>query len=218
MLSRDAEEAQSVQNRHLEATHLAELRVNVQGVTVPRESVQRRLLLCRLLLDDGIGRALRRLVHGGSRAAVSPLGVSTERARPADEHGGLVVEDFLAGGGIDGGGALDDDAGGALVHDLDELGVGDELGGGGDGVFADFEELLAVEEHHGGEVGDDVVEGVGGDGVELGDDAEGGVDLEVVVGFEDEGEVGSFGADTEVCGGLAWGRGGGVGERAYCRE
>jgi hypothetical protein len=75
-----------------------------------------------------------------------------------------------------------------------------------------------VEEHHGGEVGDDVVEGVGGDGVELGDDAEGGVDLEVVVGFEDEGEVGSFGADTEVCGELAWGRRGEVGERAYCRE
>ena len=74
--------------------------------------------------------------------------------------------------------------------------MADEVRLGRDGKGADFEELLAVEDHVGGEVGDDVGEGVGSFDVEGGDDAEGGEGLEVVGAFEDVVEVGAFGADA----------------------
>ena len=44
-----------------------------------------------------------------------------------------------------------------------------------------------MEEHHGVEVRDDVVEAVGHLGVERGDDAEGGQDLEVFCALAGEG-------------------------------
>jgi hypothetical protein len=44
-----------------------------------------------------------------------------------------------------------------------------------------------MEEHHGREVGEDVAEAEGWDGVERGDDAEGGDDLKVFVVLVDEG-------------------------------
>jgi len=65
-------------------------------------------------------------------------------------------------------------------------------------VLPDFEELFAVYEHHGVEVGQDVAHAVGRYGIELGDDAEGRDGGEVVGVFVDEGELGSVCAYAEV--------------------
>lgn len=62
----------------------------------------------------------------------------------------------------------------------------------------DLEILLAVQQHHRGEVGHELRHAEGCSGVEGRDDAESGEDLEVVVVLEDEGEVGAFGAYAEV--------------------
>lgn len=62
----------------------------------------------------------------------------------------------------------------------------------------DLEVLLAVQEHHGVEVGHELRHVVGCFGGERGDDAECGEDLEVVGAFEDEGELGALGAHAEV--------------------
>lgn len=198
MLARNAKEAQSVQDRHFEPADFAELGVDVQRISVARETVDSGLFFGGLLLDHSIRRALRRLMYSGCGTTVSALGVSAKLARAPDEYGALVVENLLAGVCVDGGRALDDDAGGPFIHNLDKLGVCDELSLSGDGVFPYFKELLAVQEHHGGEVGNDVVQVVGGHGVELRDDAEGWVNLEIFVVFEDEGEIGAFGANSEV--------------------
>ena len=79
-----------------------------------------------------------------------------ESAGSADEGRGLVVEEVFARIGVFGDGAGCDDGGGAFVHDFDQFRVGGGFGGGGDGEFADFEVLFAVQEHHHAEVGDDV--------------------------------------------------------------
>jgi len=63
----------------------------------------------------------------------------------------------------------------------------------------DFEVLFAVQEHHGGEVGHDVGHGEGRNGVEGRDYAKGWEDLELVVVFEDEWKVGTFGTNAEIC-------------------
>ena len=75
-----------------------------------------------------------------------------------------------------------------LVDDLEELAAGNEVGGGGDGVLADLEVLLAVEEHHGGKVWDEGVVVKGHFGVEGGDDAVGREGLEVFCSFAVLGE------------------------------
>ncbi len=200
MLTANPKEAQPMQDRHIEPAHLAKLRVHVQGVIVATETVQRRLLLARLLLRHGVRLPFRRRVCRRRFASVARLLGPTEAAGAADEDGALGVEDFFATSGVLDGGAGVDDAAFALVHDVDEARVGDELAFGGDGVFEDFEVLLAVEEEHGGEVGDEVGEGEGGVGVEWGDDAEGGEGLEGVAVFVNVGEVGSFAAYAEVWG------------------
>lgn len=51
-----------------------------------------------------------------------------------------------------------------------------------------------MEEHHGGEIGEDLAHGKGRDGIEGGDDTERGEDLERVVVFVDEWEIGAFSA------------------------
>jgi hypothetical protein len=55
-----------------------------------------------------------------------------------------------------------------------------------------------VEKHHRAEVGDEITEAERRNCVECGDDTEGRQNLEVVVVLEDEREVCSLGADTEV--------------------
>lgn len=195
----DAEEAQSVKDGDLEASDRREGRVDVQGVTIAREPVERGLLFRCLLIDDGVGSALGRFVHCGCGAAIAALCGAAEAAGSADEDGALVVEDVLAGVGVLGGCARDDDAGCAFVDDFDEAWVRDELGFGGDGVFADFEVLLTMEEHHGREVGEDISEGEGRCGVKGGYHAKSREDVEVVVVLKDEGKIGPFGTKTKIC-------------------
>jgi hypothetical protein len=55
-----------------------------------------------------------------------------------------------------------------------------------------------VKEHHRAEVGYEVTEAEGRNCVECGDDTEGRQNLEVVIVLENEREVCSLGADTEV--------------------
>ena len=200
MLAGDAHGAEAVEDGDLEAADLAEGWVDVERVAVAVETVQSGLILAGLLLDDGVGLAGRRLVGGDGvgGAGGCGLGRATEAAGAADEHGGLVVEELLAVGGVLGGEAHDDDGGVALVDHVDELGVRNGLGRGGDGVFADLEVLLTVEEHHGGEVGDQVVEVPGGSGVEPGDNTEGRDGLEVLVVLIDEREVSALGTEGDV--------------------
>ena len=182
----------------LKAAHLGERRVDVEGVVVAAETVDGSLLLGGLNLDDGVGRASGGLVGGGGGATVGGLLLAAEAAAAAEEDGHLVVEELLAGLGVVGGDALLDDGGVALVDGLEELALGDETARGGDGVLADLEVLLTVEKHHGGEVGDNIVEGEGHLGVEGRDDTEGGDDLEILVALEDVLDVGALGADAEV--------------------
>lgn len=187
-----------MEDRLLESTHGGELGVDVKRVVVTAQTVDGCLLLGGLLLDDSVGCALGDGVSGGGGTAVAGLGVAAEAAGPAEEDGHLVVEDVLSGGLVNGGGCRLDDGSGAFVDDFDELGVRHEGGGGGDGVLADLKVLLAVEEHHGVEVGDDggdVVRGLGGEG---GDDAECWEGLEVLRALEDVGKLGAEGADAEV--------------------
>lgn len=180
-LAGNAERAETVQDGHLEASHLGELGVDVERVVVTAESVDGSLLLGRLLLDDDIRGAVGHLVDGGGCAAVSTALLAAEAATAPEEDGHLVVEELLARLGVDGGDAVLDNGGGALVDDLEQLGLGDEAAAGRDGVLLDLEVLLAVQQHHGVEVGDDVIEAVGGLGVKGRDDAEGRENLEVLV-------------------------------------
>lgn len=188
-----------MQNRHLEPTNLAELGVDVQRVPVTGQTVDGSLLFGRLLLDYGVGCALWGLVDSRRSASVSTLGVTTEPTRSSDKNGTLVVEDVLASVGVLSGGSLYNHTSSALIHDLDQFGISYELSLGGNGVFPDLEELLAVQEHHRGEVGNDIVEVVRGNGVELRNHTKSGIDLEILVVFENEGEVSSLCADAEVC-------------------
>lgn len=187
-----------MKDRDLEAAHLGKRRVDVEGVVVAAETVESSLLLSGLDLNDGVRRTSGGLVGGGGGATVGGLLLAAEAAAAAEEDGHLVVEELLAGLGVVGGDALLGDGGGALVDDLEELALGDETTGGGDGVLANLKVLLTVEEHHWGEVGDDVVEGEGHLGVEGRNNAEGGDDLEVLVAFKDVLDVGALGADAEV--------------------
>lgn len=168
MLTRDTERAETVEDGGLEATDLAELGVDVERVAVAVKTVEGSLVLGGLLLDDGVGLALGRLVCGDGTlgAGGSGLGRATEATAATDEDGGLVVEEVLACGGVLGCVTGNDESSGALVDNVDELGVGLGAGIGGDGELADLHVLLTVEKHHGGEVLDDVAHVPGGGGVE----------------------------------------------------
>lgn len=72
------------------------------------------------------------------------------------------------------------DGGVALVHDLQQLGLGDDLAGSGDRELANLEVLLAVEKHHGAEVWNEGIVREGGFDIKLGDDTVGGKDLKVL--------------------------------------
>lgn len=200
MLARDTQRAEAVQNGGLKATHLAELGVNVQRVAVAVEAVERGLVFRGLLLDNRIGLALRRLVgrNGGLGAASSGLGRSAKAATATDEDGRLVVEEILAGLRVLGGIAGDDEGGVALVHDVDELGVGQSLGCGGNGELADLHVLLAMQQHHRGEVGDNLVHVPGVGGVEPRDHTVCGQSLEVLVVLIHQGKISALSAETEV--------------------
>ncbi len=55
-----------------------------------------------------------------------------------------------------------------------------------------------MEEHHGREVGDEIVQVVRALGVEGGDHAKGGDHLELIVALEDVAQIGPLGADAQV--------------------
>lgn len=156
------------------------------------------MVIASSFLDDNVGLARGRLVGSRSSTTIlsSLLAAKTTASTEEDSH--LVVKHILAGGGINSGDGVLCDGGVALVDDLKKAAARDELGVCGDGELADLEVLLAVEEHHGGEVGDDGVVVEGHLGVEGGDDAKGGDDLEVVGAFKDVLEVGALGSDAEV--------------------
>lgn len=198
MLAREAERAQAMQDRLGEAADLSKVRVDMQRITIATEAIKGSLLGGRLLVDGDVRVALRRRVGSGGGAAVGAFLGPAEAAAAAEEEGHFVVEEVAAGAGVGRGGGVDEDGGGALVDDVEELGAVDEAGRGGDGVLADLEVLFAVEEHHGREVGDEVRHVPGRRAAEAGDHAVGGEDLEVVRVLVDEGEVGAFGAYSEV--------------------
>lgn len=187
-----------MEDGHLEATHLGEAGVDVEGVVVTGQPVDGGLLLSGLLLDNDIRGASGGLVGSSSGATVSRLLLPTETTAPSEEDGHLVVKDLLASLSVGGGDSLPDNSGVALVNNLDELTLGDELAGGGDWVLLDLEVLLAVEEHHGVEVGNEVIKRVGELGIEWGNDAEGGDGLEVLSTLKYVAEIGALGTDTKV--------------------
>jgi hypothetical protein len=122
-LAGNTERAQTVEDGLLEAADLAELGVDVQRVAVSRQAVDGSLLFGRLLLDNRVGLALRCLVDAGRGTTVGALAGTAEAAGTTDEDGALVVEEVLAGLLVLGGRAGDDEAGVALVDNLDEAGV-----------------------------------------------------------------------------------------------
>lgn len=56
--------------RFWESTHRGELRIDVEGVIISRESVDEGLLKGSLLLEDRIGFAIRRVVDGSSSSSI----------------------------------------------------------------------------------------------------------------------------------------------------
>lgn len=122
----------------------------------------------------------RRLVGGSGGTTILGLLVAVEATGATEEDGHLVVEDVLTGLGVLGGDAGADNGGVALVDDVEEFGARHETTARGNGELADFEVLLAVEEHHGIKVGDDGVVAEGGLGGEGRDDTVGWENLEVL--------------------------------------
>lgn len=118
---------------------------------------------------------------------------SIKPTSPTNESSRLGVKDVVTSALVLDRRARIHDSGLTLVDHVHQVGIRHQCPFCGDRL-ADLEVLLAVQEHHGVEVGDD-----GGDVerwgcAEGGDDAEGWEDLEVFVAFVHEGEVGAFAA------------------------
>ena len=145
-----------------------------------------------------VGLAFWRVEGAGCWTSIFTLGWTAKPPGAADEGRGFVVEEFFAGLLVDRGAAGDDDGGFALILDFDEFGVRDCDCFGGDGEGADFEVLLAVEEHHGGEVRHELGHAEGSGSVERWNDAEGGQHDEAVVVLVDEWQIAAFGAHAKV--------------------
>lgn len=197
-LAGNTKEAQAVKDGHLEPAHLCEGGINVQGVVITAQPVKRGLLLGSLLLDNKVGSPSGGLVGRRRGAAVLWLLLSIESTASAKEDGHLVVEDFFARLSVGGGDTLLNDGGVALIHNLEELALRDELSGSRDGILLDLQVLLTVEKHHGREVGDEVVKGIRELGVEGGDDTKSRNDLEVLGTLENVVKLVALGADAEV--------------------
>lgn len=133
-----------------------------------------------VLLVDVVGRALGGHVGGGGGAAVGGLLLAVKAAGAAEEDGHFVVKDLLARLGNGGGDGRLDDGGLALVDGLEQAALGHEVGARGHGELADLEVLLAVEQRHGVEVGDNLVVGEADVGRHGGNDTVGGEKLEVL--------------------------------------
>lgn len=197
-LAGNTERAETVENGLLEATHLGKRGVNVQGacavlakglhikqrvgnlLVVTAQTVDGGLVGVDVLLVDMVGGALGGHVGGRGSAAVGRLLLAVKAASTAKEDGHLVVEDLLASLGNGGGDARLDDGGLALVDGLEEAALGHQVGARGDRELADLEVLLAVEQRHGVEVGDNLVEGEADVGRHGGNDTVGGEKLEVL--------------------------------------
>lgn len=128
-------------------------------LVIATQAVNTSLLLRRLLLDDNVGRPTGRLVRRSAGTPVGWLLLSAKAAAAAKEDGRFIVEDVLARLSVDRSDAMLDNGRVALVHDLDELGLGNQASRGRHGVLADFEVLFAVQEHHGVEVGHQRIKG-----------------------------------------------------------
>lgn len=122
-------------------------------------------------------------MRGGSSAAILTLLGPVEATAAADKGRHFAVEDVLASLLVDGGEGGLDDGGVALVNNFDELAAGFEGAARRERELADLEVLLAVEEHHGREVGDYVAKVKRHFGGEDGDDAKSREHLEVLSSF-----------------------------------
>lgn len=197
MLPTDPERRQSMQNRLLEPSHRRELGIDMQRIPVSHQAIQRRKIRTGLLLDDLIGRTVRRIVRCRRSPAIRRLLRAAEAATTADEGDAFVVEDFLPRS-VSRGVTTADKGGVALVDDFDKVSCAVQGAGGRDGPLLNFEVLFAVQQHALIVVGNDVFEVVGGGGVVGGHDAEGGEDHEVVCAFENERQICPLGSDAEV--------------------
>lgn len=197
-LAGDTEGAEAVQDGSLEATHLGKRGVHVQRVVVTAQAVDGGLVQRHGLLGNVVGSASRGLVGSRGSAAVTTLLLAVEATGAAEEDGHLVVENVLTGLGVLGGDTSADNGGVALVNNLEQLAARDQSAASRDGVLADLEVLLAVEKHHGVEVGHDSVVAERHLRREGRDNAEGGKKLEVLGTLKDVVELLGLGTDTDV--------------------
>jgi len=185
-----------VKNWDIKASNSGHVGVNVERVPVARETVEGSLVLAGLLSDNVVGLAAGGLVGGSGGTAIGTLLLSAKVASTADEHGELVDADVIAVLVN----SLDSNGGNAsltLVEDINNIGGGDQLAVGGEGLD-DLEVLLTVEEHHGVERGEDLAKGNRVHGSERGDDTEGGDGAESLVVLVNEVQVLATGTDSEV--------------------
>lgn len=156
VLSSDAHEAESMKDGDLEAADFGEFGVNMEGVSVSTESVKDGLVFGGLLFDYCVGLPRWGLVGGGGSSAVCGLGWATEVSGATDEDGELVNKHEVAGG-VPSLGPSNDNSCCSLVNNLKEDGMGSQCPRSWDWVFLNFEELLAMEEHHGVELRNNLV-------------------------------------------------------------
>ncbi|KAI3479441.1 hypothetical protein L1887_58459 [Cichorium endivia] len=196
VLARDAKRAEAVQDGLVKATHLRKAGVNVQRVVVARQTVQRSLRIRRLLRHHLVRLARRRLVRRRRCTAVLARLLAAKAARASDEDGALALEDEVAAALVEGVHHRRYRRSLALVQHLHQLGLVHQRRARGDGLL-DRQVLLAVQQHHGAEVGQPVQRDAAARH-ELRDHTKRGHRSEVVVLLKHKVEVLLRGTNAEV--------------------
>lgn len=127
-------------------------------LVVSAETVEGSMVLRDGIFRDKVGCPRRRLVGSCSGAAVGGCLLTVKASRSADKGGHLVVKHIFTSACIDSRQANLDHCCVALVEDLEKLASCDQVRRRGHRVLSNLEVLLAVKQHHGVEVGDDLVE------------------------------------------------------------
>ena len=199
MIARDAQSTRAVKDRMGETGVRAEDGVDVHADTVARQSVQGRLFLGGLVHNRHVRRA-RRWLGLWCRHVMAPQRALTgsgpaKAAGSAQEERSLVVEDVFVGGGVSSVQSRDHDGGAALVNDVEDFGIRFQRARSRDGMFADFQVMLAVQGSAVGEVGHHVSVVVDQEWFERGNHSKDRHGLEGGGVFENEVEVVPLGAD-----------------------